>query len=68
MHRSIAAATALLVLGSSFLPAAAQDDLDDARAQREALRAEAAATAELSAEEQARLDALLAEDDREGQA
>ena len=30
--------------------------------------AEAAATAELSAEEQARLDALLAEDDREGQA
>ena len=61
MHRSIAAATALLVLGS-FLPAAAQDDLEDARAQREALRAEAAAAAaaidELEAEDAAIVEAL----------
>lgn len=61
MHRSFAAATALLVLGS-FLPAAAQDDLDDARAQREALRAEAAATAaaidELEAEDATIVEAL----------
>ena len=61
MHRSFAAATALLVLGS-FLPAVAQDDLDDARAQRDALRAEAAATAaaidELEAEDAAIVEAL----------
>lgn len=61
MHRSFAAATVLLVLGS-FLPAVAQEDLDDARAQRDALRAEAAATAaaidELEAEDAAIVEAL----------
>ncbi len=61
MHRSFAAATVLLVLGS-ILPAAAQDDLGDARAQREALRAEAAATAaaidELEAEDATIVEAL----------
>lgn len=54
LRRYLSAALALAVL-STMLPAGAQDDIEDARAQREVIQADAAANA-------ADIDALTAED------